>query len=115
MTPDELRACEVIDALIRQNRSFALWRIPGESPRFAMQTSGFARLLYNIEELDGQSGFVIAPFHVSEQHPIVLIRPDIRDSRSTRGKTFHAQGTKVSRLWNKSFMQGKQKFHVKGT
>ena len=40
MTPDELRICNVVDTLIRKNRSFALWRIPGESPRFAMQTSG---------------------------------------------------------------------------
>ena len=43
-----------------------------------MQTSGSARILYHIEELDEQSGFVIAPFHVSKQHPIVLIRPDIQ-------------------------------------
>ena len=67
MTPDELRICNVVDTLIRKNRSFALWRIPGESPRFAMQTSGSARILYHIEELDEQSGFVIAPFHVSKQ------------------------------------------------
>lgn len=79
MTPDELRICNVVDTLIKKNRSFALWRIPGESPRFAMQTSGSARLLYHIEELDEQSGFVIAPFHVSKQHPIVLIRPDIQE------------------------------------
>ena len=78
MTPDELRICNVVDTLIKKNRSFALWRIPGESPRFAMQTSGSARILYHIEELDEQSGFVIAPFHVSKQHPIVLIRPDIQ-------------------------------------
>ena len=82
MTPDEISTCHIIDALINENRSFALWRIPGESPCFAMQTSGSARLLYNIEELDGQSGFVIAPFHVSEQHPIVLIRPDTTVSPS---------------------------------
>ncbi len=43
-----------------------------------MQTSGSARILYHIEELDEQSGFVIAPFHVSKQHPIVLIRSDIQ-------------------------------------
>lgn len=108
MTPDELRACEVIDALIRQNRSFALWRIPGESPRFAMQTSGFARLLYNIEELDGQSGFVIAPFHVSEQHPIVLIRPDIRELPLDKGEDVPCSG-------NKSFTLMEQKFHARET
>ncbi len=105
MTPDELRICNVVDTLIRKNRSFALWRIPGESPRFAMQTSGSARLLYHIEDLDEQSGFVIAPFHVSEQHPIVLIRPDIQELPSD-------EETKVPCRENKSSMPRKQKFHA---
>ena len=104
MTPDELRICNVVDTLIKKNRSFALWRIPGESPRFAMQTSGSARLLYHIEELDEQSGFVIAPFHVSKQHPIVLIRPDIQELPSD-------EEIKVSCLWNKSSMPTEQEFH----
>ncbi len=108
MTPDELRICNVVDTLIRKNRSFALWRIPGESPRFAMQTSGSARLLYHIEDLDEQSGFVIAPFHVSEQHPIVLIRPDIQELPSD-------EETKVPCRGNKSSMPRKQKFHTEET
>lgn len=67
----------MIDSLIRQDRSFAIYRLPGEdTPRFLMQTSGSVRLLYNIEELNGQSGFVIAPFRVTKECPIVLIRPD---------------------------------------
>lgn len=67
----------MIDALIRQDRSFAIYRLPGEdTPRFLMQTSGSARLLYSIEELNGQGGFVIAPFSVTKECPIVLIRPD---------------------------------------
>lgn len=104
MTPDELRICNVVDTLINKNRSFALWRIPGESPRFAMQTSGSARLLYHIEELDEQSGFVIAPFHVSKQHPIVLIRPDIQELPPD-------EETTVSCLWDKKPMPAEQEFH----
>ncbi len=79
MTLDETSNCNKIDTFIQENRSFALWRIPGDDIRFAMQTSGSARLLYHIEELDGQSGFVIAPFHVCSEQPIVLIRPDIEE------------------------------------
>ncbi|WP_293740584.1 isochorismate synthase [uncultured Parabacteroides sp.] len=105
MTPDESKVCNAIDTLINGNRSFALWRIPGESPRFAMQASGSARLLYNIEELDEQSGFVIAPFHVSKQHPIVLIRPDIRELPLDEGKNIPCP-------WDKSSMPMKQKFHA---
>ena len=108
MTPDELRICNAIDTLIRKNRSVALWRIPGEAPRFAMQTYGSARLLYNIEELDEQSCFVIAPFHVSQQHPIVLIRPDIQEL--PLGKE-----TTVSCLWDRSSMPTEQEFHHRET
>ena len=108
MTPDELRVCNAIDTLIRKNRSFALWRISGEAPRFAMQTSGSARLLYNIEELDEQSGFVIAPFHVSQQHPIVLIRPDIQELPL-------GEETTVSCLWDGSSMPTEQEFHHRET
>ena len=79
MTLDETSNCNIIDTLIKENRSFALWRIPGDEIRFVMQSSGSARLLYHIEELDGQSGFVIAPFHVCQEQPIVLIRPDIEE------------------------------------
>lgn len=107
MTPDEISTCHIIDALINENRSFALWRIPGESPCFAMQTSGSARLLYNIEELDGQSGFVIAPFHVSEQHPIVLIRPDTtvvpsawHNRANSMAQPCHRHGTTVPTVGN---------------
>ncbi|MDO4756916.1 MAG: isochorismate synthase, partial [Parabacteroides sp.] len=79
MTLDETSNYQIIDTLIKENRSFALWRIPGDSIRFAMQTSGSARLLYHIEDLDEQSGFVIAPFHVCAEQPIVLIRPDVEE------------------------------------
>lgn len=41
-----------------------------------MQSTGTARLLYTIEELDEQKGFVIAPFCPSDSLPIVLIEPD---------------------------------------
>ena len=108
MTPDELRVCNAIDTLIRKNRSFALWRIPGEAPRFAMQTSGSARLLYNIEELDEQIGSFTAPFHVSQQHPIVLIRPDIQELPL-------GEETTVSCLWDRSSMPTEQEFHHRET
>lgn len=68
---------KIIDELIRQNRSFAIWRVPGdETIHFRMQSSGSACLLNRIEELNGRNGFVIAPFHISPAHPIVLIQPD---------------------------------------
>ena len=66
-----------IDALIRQNRAFAVYRLPYEnSLHFIGQTTGSVRILPAIESLNGQNGFVIAPFCVSKTCPIVLIEPD---------------------------------------
>lgn len=69
--------CDVIEALIQQKQPFAMYRIPGEeTPRFLMRTDGAVRLIYHIEELNEEKGFVIAPFQVSCHCPIVLIQPD---------------------------------------
>lgn len=66
-----------INDLIRQNRSFAVYRIPGESKlRFVGQKSGPARILPSIESFNEQYGFIIAPFRASEEYPILLINSD---------------------------------------
>lgn len=98
---------EVIDSLIRQGRSFAIYRIPGEKdPRFVMQSSGSARLLYSIEELNGQTGFVIAPFRVTLDCPIVLIRRDLTEVPAVlpmdsirMDLEFHPNGTENPSEW----------------
>lgn len=77
MTLEEINNCAVIDDLIRDGKSFAMYRIPGEEqPHFMMQAFGEPRYLYQIEELNEQSGFVIAPFCLGREYPIVLIQPD---------------------------------------
>lgn len=66
-----------IDAYIRRKQPFAIYRIPGEKqPRLVTQTTGAIRLIYDIKELNGLKGFVIAPFQVNEKSPIVLIQPE---------------------------------------
>lgn len=78
MTPEEITHCRVIDELIRRKCPFAMYRIPGEeTPRFVMQTQGDVRSVDTIEALNGQQGFVIAPFCTHEECPIVLIQPDV--------------------------------------
>ncbi|MCD8194519.1 MAG: isochorismate synthase [Tannerellaceae bacterium] len=77
MIAGEEHISDYIDSLIGQDRTFAIYRIPGEqTPRMVMQASGSASFLYAIESLNGKNGYVIAPFHISERYPIVLIRPD---------------------------------------
>lgn len=46
----------IIDSLVRQGRSFALWRVPGEETvHFGMQTNGNPELIYDMAELDGRT------------------------------------------------------------
>lgn len=66
-----------IDELIRHKQPFAVYRIPGEETfRLLVQRKKTVRLLDDLKDLNGQRGFVIAPFQVSKEHPIVLIEPD---------------------------------------
>ena len=66
-----------IDTLIRQNRAFAIYRLPGEnSLHFTGQTDSIVRTIPTIELLNEQSGFVIAPFSVSKNCPIILIKAE---------------------------------------
>lgn len=77
MSDGETSTLTTIDAYIRRKQPFAVYRIPGEkSPRLVTQTTGAVRLVYDLKELNGQRGFVIAPFRVSKESPVVLIQPD---------------------------------------
>lgn len=94
MTVEETAHCSTIDELIRRKRPFALYRIPGEeSPRFVMQTEGRVRLVYDIEALNEQKGFVIVPFRVSAACPIVLIQPDVFSLEEVRISTSDRKDT----------------------
>ncbi len=77
MTDEEISNLTTIDAFIQRKQPFAVYRIPGEKvPRLLTQAEGAVCLIYDLKELNGQRGFVIAPFQVSETCPVVLIQPD---------------------------------------
>lgn len=66
-----------IDTLIGKGKSFALYRLPKKDEIVCvMQENGSATLLYDLEELNGRRGFVIAPFHITEETPLILISPE---------------------------------------
>ena len=65
MTDEEISNLTTIDAFIQRKQPFAVYRIPGEKvPRLLTQAEGAVRLIYDLKELNGQRGFVIAPFRV---------------------------------------------------
>lgn len=66
-----------IDELTHSTSSFALYRLPWtDECTLVLQTHGEAEALDDITCLNGKSGFVIAPFRLSEEHPLMLIHPD---------------------------------------
>ncbi len=72
-----------LDALTASDRSFAVYRIPGQSPVLQVQEKGLPESFDTLTELNGRSGFVMAPFQCNANHPVVLIRADV----STHGKS----------------------------
>lgn len=78
-------AYSILDTLIEQDKSFAIYRLPEETvPRFVMQSFGTPVCFDHIEQLNGQTGFVIAPFYAREEVPILLISPDCTDLSAIR-------------------------------
>lgn len=66
-----------LDALTNSALSFAVYRIPGQSPVLQVQERGLPESFETLAELNGRSGFVMAPFQSNANHPVVLIRGDV--------------------------------------
>lgn len=62
-------------------KAYAIYRLPREN-RFTLveQTTGEPLELLSLAELNGRKGFVLAPFAVSEEEPLLLIRGDCVES-----------------------------------
>ena len=55
----------------------ALFRQPySDEATLVIQNEGAPAELFSCQELNGRSGFVIAPFEVKPEQPILLIRPN---------------------------------------
>jgi isochorismate synthase len=75
----------VLDTLIEQNRSFAIYRLPGDKNiRFVMQTMGLPSVFHSMDALNGEEGFVVAPFRIANHTPVILIRPDYIERSAMR-------------------------------
>lgn len=73
----DVAVVEQINALIKCDRPFALYRLPNEQePYLVLQADNNLEVAHSWDELENMRGFMIAPFALSEKHPIVVIRPD---------------------------------------
>ena len=56
---------------------FAIYRLPlANECTLIEQTQGEPERLFDCKDLNDRKGFVVAPFQISSEHPILLIRPD---------------------------------------
>jgi isochorismate synthase len=67
--------------------AYAIYRLPHEDcATLVQQTEGEPAEFLSCTELNGRHGFVVAPFEVKAQQPILLIRPDRVESLEVRGE-----------------------------
>lgn len=67
----------MIDRLIKENQCFALYRLPlDDQIHFLRQHNNSPEFLFRVQDLEYSNRFVIAPFQINAEHPIVLITPD---------------------------------------
>lgn len=68
----------ILDQLIANHQSFAIYRLPKEDMiHFIAQESGYCTTLDEVKELTEEKGFVMMPFTISNTTPLLVIHPDI--------------------------------------
>lgn len=66
-----------IEALIKQNKSFVIYRVPQQEPVLMLQSDGRLLRLKELDELNGKTGFVFAPFQITDSSPLMVMKPDL--------------------------------------
>jgi isochorismate synthase len=73
--------------------AYSIYRLPHEDhATFIQQTEGEPAEFLSCSELNGKSGFVVAPFAVTPEQPILLIRPDRVEEVMVNGGRWREEG-----------------------
>jgi len=77
MTSEENKY-RLLDSFISENTSFAIYRLPGKNKiYFISNPSNSIIILNNFQDLKEEKGFVIAPFQITQNTPVIIIHPEI--------------------------------------
>ncbi len=69
---------DFIDRLLTTNCSFALWSVPGSNtPEILISQNKDLIYPADFNKLNGREGFVFAPYVITEDSPLVLLRPGV--------------------------------------
>ncbi|RIH63346.1 isochorismate synthase [Mariniphaga sediminis] len=67
-----------IDGLLAKNCPFAIWSVPGSNtPEILIAEKEGVIHLKEFNKLNGEEGFVFAPYQITEHSPLVLLKPGI--------------------------------------
>ncbi len=67
---------DFLNKLLFKNRPFAAWSMPGEQfPEIITGEKEDLLILPDFKTLNGKEGFVFAPFRITGQSPLILLRP----------------------------------------
>jgi isochorismate synthase len=68
----------IFDQLIEKNIAFAAWFNPREPHLgFVAGDATDVKLFDRFDQLNGEAGFVFAPFNISSENPVILLRPKV--------------------------------------
>lgn len=75
---DREKLSEVINKLVGKNCAFALWSMPGKNSLELLISCNEVQLYpEQFNRLNGQEGFVFAPYKISQNTPLILLKPDV--------------------------------------
>lgn len=64
--------------LIKEKKSFSFYRLPSQREiYFIAQLEGQPEEYTNLSDLNNKKGFLVSPFRIDKEYPIVLIRPEL--------------------------------------
>jgi len=75
---NNIKIAEIIDQLIKKQIAFACWYYPQQS-QLGMLIGNASDVVFfdQHDELNGEAGFVFAPFSINEKNPVILLKPGI--------------------------------------
>ncbi|HEY3389372.1 MAG TPA: hypothetical protein VGK38_07370, partial [Prolixibacteraceae bacterium] len=77
----------VLDQLIEKHIAFACWFNPMENQLgIVVGNASDVKLLDRFDQLNGEAGFVFAPYRITEKCPVILLKPAIYLEDFTSGE-----------------------------
>ena len=75
---NNLPLSEVLDRLLKKHIAFACWFNPNDNRLGIVAGNASDVELFNrFDQLNGEAGFVFAPFRITDNYPVILLKPTI--------------------------------------